>query len=213
MDFEAIFAQWLPLLKKYWLPLVLGFVGFLLFIYGLISLLGSFSKPQDITFKSNAVDSSVNSNSKPQNAIQVDIEGAVVAPGVYKLAVNSIIQDVLVSSRGLAADADRTWVAKNLNLAAKLYDGAKVYIPKAGETTSQIPASNAAGTNGNSSVQSLININTASSDSLDSLPGVGPATITKIVNGRPYQNINELLDKKAVSSKVFDEIKDKITVY
>src|ERR1035437_299447 len=133
MDFEAIFARWLPLLKKYWLPLVLGFVGLLFFIYGLIAVLGSFSKPQDVTFKSGAVDNSVKTASTVQNAIQVDIEGAVVAPGVYKLAVNSIIQDVLVSSQGLSVNADRVWVAKNLNLAAKLYDGAKVYIPRVGK--------------------------------------------------------------------------------
>jgi competence protein ComEA len=212
MDFEAIFAQWLPLLKKYWLPLVLGFAGLLFFIYGLIAFLGSSSKPQDITFKSSSSENSV-SSANPQNTIQVDIEGAVVVPGVYKLVANSIIQDVLVSSQGLTADADRAWVAKNLNLAAKLYDGAKVYIPKTGEAAVQTTNSNAQIANSNGSVQNLININTASSDSLDSLPGVGPATITKIINGRPYQNTNELLDKKVVSSKVFEGIKDKISVY
>jgi competence protein ComEA len=210
MDFEAILAQWLPLLKKYWLPIALGFCGLIFFVYGLIVLLGSLSKPQDISFKSGSAsnESDINS-SKPQNAIQVDIEGAVVAPGVYKLLANSIIQDVLVSSQGLSAAADRVWVAKNLNLAAKLYDGAKVYIPRVGEVA-QVTNSNDQNSIGS---QPLININTASSDSLDSLPGVGPATVTKIVNGRTYSNINELLDKKVVSGKVFDQIKDKITVY
>jgi competence protein ComEA len=210
MDFEAIFAQWLPLLKKYWLPLVLGFVGLLFFIYGLIAVLGSFSKPQDVTFESGAVDNSVKTASTVQNAIQVDIEGAVVAPGVYKLAANSIIQDVLVSSQGLSVNADRVWVAKNLNLAAKLYDGAKVYIPRVGEAVVQAVNSDSQGSLG---AQSLVNINTATSDSLDSLPGIGPATATKIINGRPYQKINDLLDKKIVSSKVFDGIKDKVSVY
>jgi competence protein ComEA len=208
MDFEAIFARWLPLLKKYWLPIALGFCGLIFFAYGLIALLGSFSKPQDISFKSGSTD--VKASQTTQNSIQVDIEGAVAAPGVYKLPANSIIQDALVFSQGLSADADRAWVAKNLNLAAKLYDGAKVYIPEVGEAAVPVTDSSDQSSIGS---QNLININTASSDSLDSLPGVGPATITKIVNGRPYQNINDLLDKKVVSSKVFDEIKDKITVY
>src|ERR1035437_2247207 len=101
MDFEAIFAQWLPLLKKYWLPLVLGFAGLLFFIYGLISILGSISKPQDFTFKSGSASVQASANSTSQNLIQVDIEGAVVAPGVYKVTANSIIQDVLVSAQGL----------------------------------------------------------------------------------------------------------------
>jgi competence protein ComEA len=210
MDFEAIFAQWLPLLKKYWLPLVLGFAGLLFFIYGLAALLGSFSKPQEVSFKSASSSTQTDVNLPPQNAIQIDIEGAVVAPGVYKLAASSIIQDALMSAQGLAADADRDWVAKNLNLAAKLSDGAKVYVPQVGEAVTQTAD---AGTQGVVDSQSLININTASSDSLDSLPGVGPVTVTKIVNGRPYTNVNELLDKKAVSAKVFDEIKDKISVY
>jgi competence protein ComEA len=139
----------------------------------------------------------------------VDIEGAVVIPGVYKLTQNSIIQDALVASGGLSAAADRDWVSKNINLAAKLSDGAKIYIPKIGEITTSSPQTSTTDT----STSALVNINTASSDALDALPGVGPVTVDKIVNGRPYQNINELLDKKVVSSKVFSEIKDKISTY
>ena len=136
-----------------------------------------------------------------------------MAPGVYKLADNSIVQDALVISKGLAGDADRAWIAKNLNLAAKLTDGAKIYIPAVGEEATQSTNSTDQTKSAVGSTTNLININNADSNALDSLPGVGPATITKIVNGRPYQNINDLLDKKIVSSKVFGEIKDKITVY
>lgn len=210
MDVESLFAQYSPFFRKYWLPLALFCLGLMFFIYGLIAFFGSASKSQDITFqKVNSFPVSeqevINSN-----LILVDVEGAVVAPGVYKLTPNSIIQDALVSTEGLSSDADRDWVAKNINLAAKLSDGAKVYIPKIGETASsnsEIPISS------NGSNSALININTASSEDLDSLPGVGPATVSKIVNGRPYSNINDLLDKKVVSSKVFSEIKDKITIY
>jgi competence protein ComEA len=212
MDFEAIFARWLPLLKKYWLPLVLGFAGLLFFVYGLISILGSFStKPSDITFKSGSSD--VKAAQTTQNTIQVDIEGAVTAPGVYKLTDNSIIQDALVVAKGLGADADRAWIAKNLNLAAKLTDGAKIYIPSVGEEATQITNPNNQTSSTIGSTANLININSADSNALDSLPGVGPVTVAKIVNGRPYQNTNALLDKKIVSQKVFDGIKDKITVY
>jgi competence protein ComEA len=210
MDFEAIFAQWLPLLKKYWLPLLLGFAGLLLFIFGIIAVLGSMSKSSDVTFKSGTVANSSIVNSAPQNLIQVDIEGSVVAPGVYKVANNSIIKDALVAAGGLSEDADRAWIAKNLNMAAKLFDGAKVYIPKVGET--EVPVADSSDQSAIGS-QTLTNINTAGSDALDALPGVGPATVAKITNGRPYTNINDLLDKKVVSAKVFDEIKDKISVY
>ncbi len=209
MDLESLIAQFSPFFRKYWLPLALFCLGLMFFIYGLIAFFGSASKSQDITFQKADSTSVSESKADNSNLILVDVEGAVVVPGVYKLTANSIIQDALVSAQGLSSDADRDWVAKNINLAAKLSDGAKVYIPRVDETTN----SNTQILNNNDEASALININTASSQDLDSLPGVGPATITKIVNGRPYSDINQLLDKKVVSSKVFSEIKDKISVY
>ena len=93
---------------------------------------------------------------------------------------------------------------KNINLAAKLNDGAKIYIPKIEEGDPQEITD---------MKTSLININTASSETLDTLPGIGPATAAKIISNRPYKSLEELLDKKVVSLKVFEQIKDKITVY
>ena len=204
MNVESLPTQYWPLLKKYWLPLALFSVGMIFFIYGLISFLGSASKPQVVTFKS---DSTAVSSPKIQDLIQIDIEGAVVSPGVYKLSQDSIIKDALVSSGGLSSDADRDYISKNINLAGKLYDGAKIYIPKVGENPI------AAQTSVSTDQQNLINVNTASADALDALPGVGPATAEKIINGRPYAKPNDLLDKKVVSAKVFSQIKDKISIY
>lgn len=210
MDVESIIAQYAPILKKYWLPIALFLLALIFFIYGLISFFGLASKQQDITFqKTDSTSTSVKTEAINQSSILVDVEGSVVTPGVYKLTQNSIIQDALVSSGGLSSNADRDFVSKNINLAAKLYDGAKIYIPKVGEVSVQNSQSSDSG----GSTQSLINVNTASSDSLDSLPGVGPATVAKIVSGRPYTKPQDLLDKKVVSSKVFDQIKDKISVY
>jgi competence protein ComEA len=210
MDIESLIAQYSPFVKKYWLPLALFLLGLMFFIYGLISFLGSASKPPDITFqKTDSASTSIKTETSNQSSILVDVEGAVVTPGVYKLTVNSIIQDALVSAGGLSVSADRDYVSKNINLAAKLYDGAKIYIPKIGEAVNpndQIQSSN-------SSVSSSININTASSDALDTLPGIGPATVSKIINSRPYTKPQDLLDKKVVSSKVYSQIKDKISVY
>ena len=59
----------------------------------------------------------------------------------------------------------------------------------------------------------MININTASEPELDSLTGIGPITARKIIGGRQYNLISELKDKKMVSARVFDQIKDKITAY
>jgi competence protein ComEA len=132
-----------------------------------------------------------------------------VKPGVYKLSQDARMQDAFISCGGLSSSADRNWVAKNINLAVKLTDGAKIYIPKLGEQTS----SSSSYSSGVALTSSLININSASEQELDSLSGVGPATATKIINSRPYGSINDLLDKKIVGSKVFQTIKDKISVY
>lgn len=151
-----------------------------------------------------------------EGAIFVDLAGAVQNPGVYELKTGSRINDLLVSAGGLSASADREWVNRNMNLAQKLADGVKIYIPERSEVTSG--SLNSPNTlNSPSSIAGvttdLININTASAAQLDTLWGIGPATAEKIISGRPYQSIDELQTKKIVKSNVWEAIKDKITVY
>lgn len=199
-NLESLKDNFGSILKQYRLPLALALAGLIFFIYGLIGFFGSASKTNEIKFEHEAL------APKSQNFISIDIEGAVVAPGVYKLNQGSIIKDALVSAGGLSSDADRDFIAKNINLASKLIDGTKIYIPKKGESLSQIKGASTLSTD-------LININLASAENLDTLPGVGVVTAEKIINNRPYATINELLDKKVVSAKVFTQIKDKITAY
>lgn len=197
-------------IKQNLLTLALGLVGLILFSYGLISLFLSLgSTREDIVFEAKENNSENISNSSENQDIKsvnltVDIEGSVVRPGVYHLPLDSRVQDVLLAAGGLAADADRDFISKNINLATKLSDGAKIYIPGIGEDTKSITGD---------IMGEQININTASEEILDSLPGIGPVTIQKIVSSRPYSSIDDLLDKKIVGSKVFSEIKEKISVY
>lgn len=146
------------------------------------------------------------SNSSNSSVIKVDVSGAVVSPGVYELKSTSRIQDALIKAGGLAESADRDWTAKNLNLAQKLLDGTKIYIPGINEESNpSLPSV--------SSNPSVINVNQATADQLDTLSGIGPATSQKIISGRPYETINDLLNKKIVGKSVFEKIKDKISVY
>lgn len=138
--------------------------------------------------------------SESAGTIYVDVGGAVMRPGLYQLKSDSRVNDALVAGGGLAKDADRDWISQNLNLAAKLTDGIKVYLPFQGEEESAKDS------------PSLININTASLNQLDLLWGVGPATAQKIIDNRPYAKVEDLLDKKAVKANVYEAIKDKITV-
>lgn len=134
-------------------------------------------------------------------AIYVDVAGAVQNPGIFKLAADARINDAISAAGGLSQEADRTWVEQTLNLAAKVSDGDKLFIPAIGESAAK------------AAVSDKININTASASKLDTLYGVGPATAQKIIDGRPYAKIEDLVAKKAVTQTVFDRIKDEISVY
>ena len=209
MDIEELINRYLPLARRHWLPLVLGITGLILLGYGLIGLLGSSSDSNDVIFEK--ADSRENS-SQSANLV-VDVEGAVVSPGVYNLPKDSRVKDALIASGGVSAQGDRLWVAKNLNLALKIIDGAKIYIPFEGEKQSSPAVSGSTGGSSTVGIGESININSASEKELDALPGVGPVTAQKIIDNRPYQTLQELVSKKVVSSKVFDNIKDKVTLY
>lgn len=135
--------------------------------------------------------------------IFVDVQGAVEKPGVYKLSSDSRINDLLIAAGGLSAEADRGWVAKNLNLAQKLSDGAKIYIPECDEAPRSL------GVVGHSK----ININAASKSELETLPGIGPAYAQRIIENRPYSTVDDLLQVPGIGPKKFEKIKEKITVF
>lgn len=136
--------------------------------------------------------------------VVVHVDGAVKNPGIYKLAADSRVNDAVVAAGGLSQDAD----SARINLAARLSDGTKVYIPSHDDPVSAGLSGSVAG-----QVSSgLININTATEAQLDTLPGIGPVTASKIISLRPYSSLNELLDKKAVSKSTFEKIKGLISL-
>lgn len=190
MDFEAI-------LEKYKLQIGMGLVGLLLLgIAVLLFLVGRNETPKvEIISEANS-----------SATIFVDIEGAVQTPGIYELPVDSRVNDLLVRAGGLSAEADREWTQKNLNLAQKLTDGIKIYVPAQDEN---LPDRNAAP----SAAGGKVNINTASLSELDSLWGIGESRAKNIISNRPYQNIEELISRKIIPQNVYEQIKEQITAY
>jgi len=140
--------------------------------------------------------------------VVVEISGEVINPGVYRLPQNSRMDDLLIASGGLSGSADRDFVSKNINRAAKLLDGQKLYIPKINETlgvsTSQTGGGGETG---------LVNINTADIKILDGLSGIGPVYAQNIIEHRPYSNTSELVSKGAIPNNVYEKIKEKISCY
>lgn len=178
-------------MEKFKLPIALFAVGFVLIIGGIF-----LNAPKTSKEKVYPKESLVQNRN-----ISVDVSGAVKTPGVYQLKEGMRIADALSSAGGILEEANKEYISKYLNMAQKLADGTKIYIPFAGE---EGPA--AGGVGG-------VNINTASQSDLEALPGVGPVTASKIISNRPYQTLEELFEKKSVSKAVFEKIKDSISLY
>lgn len=199
--------------QTYRIPLILGAVSVFVIVFSLILLVKSTQTQIPIQFSSNKDalgDSNQSSSSANQKKmIHVDVEGGVRAPGVYILPSGSRIDDAFAKAGGLSEEADRDMLAKNLNRASILVDGAKIYVPKKGETShNSDPLLQRQETSQNGSV----NINTASQNELESLPGVGPVTAKKIIDNRPYQTLEELVSKKAIGNALFEKIKGSLSL-
>lgn len=183
-------------IDKFKIPIGLSLVGLVLIIGGMFA--SGWTKPRIDYPKESIVSGS--------KKISVDVSGAVAKPGVYELEENSRVEEAILAAGGLAENANGEYVSKYLNMAQKLSDGAKIYVPKVGEQYS-------GGVSSVAGVKSQVNINTATQVELEALPGVGPVTASKIISARPYAKIEDLLTLKIVSQKVFDQIKDSISVY
>ena len=152
--------------------------------------------------------------------IVVDVDGAVVHPGLYKLPPDSRVQAALAAAGGLSPQAD----AHRINRAAKLHDGQKLYVLSQGESGPPLAASGDQGCEGqgctstdgavadsNAEGQSLVNINTANATQLTQLPGVGPAIAQKIIDYRtangPFTSVDDLTKVPGIGAAKLAQIK------
>ncbi len=144
--------------------------------------------------------------------LRVDVAGAVNAPGVYTVPHGSLVADAIAAAGGPTADAD----LDRINKATALYDGAQVYVPRIAQpipTAITLPTPTAATRSLQVSAPGkLINLNTATLEELDALPGIGPATAQRIIEGRPYAAVEDLLRVKGIGQATFDKLKDLVTV-
>lgn len=152
-----------------------------------------------------------------QSEVYIDIDGAVKEPGVYKVKSGSRIFEVIEKAGGLTAKADTL----TINQADRVKDGQKITIPRKGEAgdtaSSQDPGSAAEGT-GTSSASSggLININTADSNELQQITGVGPATAEKIIQYRSengaFRSKEDLKNVSGIGEKTYQKMEPMITI-
>lgn len=150
--------------------------------------------------------------------VVVHVDGAVVAPGVYVLEGTSLrVNDAIDMAQGLLKDADTT----TMNLAAPIEDGQKIHVPTEGEVAQAevSAASSQASPQQQSMVNATsgrINVNTATVEELQELPGVGEATASAIVEDRqsngPFASPEDLMRISGIGEKKLQKMRGMIDV-
>ena len=147
------------------------------------------------------------------NNLIAELSGAVVEPGVYELSDGSRLSDLVKQGQGFTFETSAGWVAHNINLAEKLTDGVKVYIPfeweiyaPANITVKEMPLGSLLEKPDVVETSSSISVNSASELDLDKLPGVGESYVKKITGARPYLNLEDFKSRSGLPTSLIDKI-------
>lgn len=212
----------LLLINKAKVPLLILLVCIILSticMYSIINLLNTSKKNNN-----NETVLGINTISRPINNtyIYVDLSGSVNKPNTYRIVSSTRLFELIELAGGLSLEADKAFVSRNYNLSVVLYDQQKVHIPSIYEVRDGIfiennklvnlanmfgPADNQV----NSSISSTssdtsISINNATLEMLKMLPGVGDVTASRIIATRPYESIQQLVDKGVIKQTLLDKI-------
>ncbi len=147
--------------------------------------------------------------------VVVHAAGAVKSPGVYLLPIDARVDDVLHAAGGAEATADLDVV----NLAQPVKDGDRVFFPRVGQATPvpvTLQAAVVAQPDADVSALGPVDLNSATAEQLDALPGVGPATAQRIIEFRDshsgFRSVNQLLDVPGIGESKLAALKAKVRV-
>lgn len=140
----------------------------------------------------------------------VFVSGAVQSPGVYELPNGARVVDALARAGGFAPDANVDVV----NQAAMLRDGDQLHVPTvAEEAAAPQPGVRSQEIEiGLSGSGAPVNVNTATLEELDALPGIGPTRAQAIIEGRPYASVDELERVPGIGPATLEELRPLITI-
>ena len=150
--------------------------------------------------------------------IRVQVSGAVMSPGVYSMNNGDRVMDAIAAAGGVDPGADLS----GINLALRVQDEAHYHIPTVGETPPPSPAGASStsprtgGRGTNFTTNLLIDLNTASAQGLESLPGIGPVMAGRIVAHRevngPFAAVDDVQDVPGIGPKTLESIRSLVTV-
>ncbi|WKR21510.1 hypothetical protein AIF0345_1423 [Actinomyces israelii] len=147
--------------------------------------------------------------------VLVHVVGAVRSPGVVRLPAGARVVDAIEAAGGVREDAQ----TDQLNLARIVADGEQVRVPVVGEAVEAAPASETGTTpsaGAGAGGSGLINVNTASADELEKLPGIGPALAERIVSHRqahgPFASLDDLTDVPGIGRAKLEALRSEATV-
>ncbi|NJO05427.1 MAG: hypothetical protein HC876_07860 [Chloroflexaceae bacterium] len=151
------------------------------------------------------------------DSIVVYVVGAVQRPGVYELPAGARVADAVQVAGGLAPDADTESVA--VNLALYIADEARVYIPRRGTSGSAVPATNMPEMlpTGAPEQVTLINLNTAGINELQTIPGIGPELAQRIIAYREqkggFRTLEELLEIRGIGNTTLENLRTHVQIH
>jgi len=141
--------------------------------------------------------------------VAVHVAGRVRRPGLVRLPAGSRVQDAIRAAGGSTSGAD----LDALNLARRLTDGEQVLVPGPGDPPPPPPPG--AGPRTGATPSAPLDLNAATLEQLDALPGVGEVTAGRIIayrSAHPFTAVDELLEVPGIGQRRFEQLKDLVTV-
>ncbi len=190
---------------------------------------------QDLEVNNTQESNQTNETEKEtEETIVVHISGAVNIEGIVELEAGSRIANAIEKAGGVKENADMT----DINLAYPLEDGMKIHIPTKEETeanknnenmideryiisssggvSSKEDTNSIQGSSKSTTSNAKVNINTATQEELDTLPGIGPSIASKIIDYREqngkFNSIEEIKEVSGIGDAKYQKIKDSITI-